>query len=139
MKSQTLAKLNALYEQFGVVPNPQLKDREDHLSVELEFMQLLAAKEAYAEENGHGGDKLALCRGAQKKFLENHLGLWGRAFSGRLDAHTGGRRFYGALARLLDAYLEHEIREIGLPPGPIPPLADADAENEDETCPESPL
>ena len=78
-KSHTLADLSTFYQAFGVSINPELKDRLDHISVEMEFMHLLTLKEAYARGNGHGEDKALLCRQAQEKFLANHLGTWIKA------------------------------------------------------------
>ncbi len=115
-KSHTLADLSTFYQAFGVSLNPELKDRLDHISVEMEFMHLLTLKEAYARENGHGEDKALLCRQAQEAFLANHLGTWIRGFAERLGRKTGGAGVYGALARLLDAHMDAEFLRFRLDP-----------------------
>lgn len=83
-KSQTLADLSTFYQAFGVGLNPDLKERLDHISVEMEFMSLLTAKEAYAYLHDHGEDKAALCQRAQKGFLATHLAVWIKTFVHRL-------------------------------------------------------
>ncbi len=108
-KSHTLADLSTFYQAFGVSLNPELKDRLDHVSVEMEFMHLLTLKEAYARGNGHGEDKALLCRQAQETFLANHLGTWIKRFSDRVARKTGGSGVYGALAGFLDAHMDAEF------------------------------
>lgn len=108
-KSGALSDLSSFYAAFGVKPNPELKDRVDHISVEMEFMQLLTAKEAYADLQGHGEDKVLLCREAQAAFLTNHLANWVEAFAHRLAAKAGGDGIYGPLAHLLKFHMEREL------------------------------
>ncbi len=92
-KSGSLADLKGFYASFGVEPNPDLKDRLDHIGVELEFMHLLTLKEAYAHLHGDGVDKVAICREAQENFVANHLVHWVKALAKRLSQKTGGRGF----------------------------------------------
>src|SRR3972149_2671778 len=47
-KTQCLADNAGFLRAFGLAPAPGLTDRLDHISVELEFLHVLAAKEAYA-------------------------------------------------------------------------------------------
>ncbi|MBI3091166.1 MAG: molecular chaperone TorD family protein [Candidatus Tectomicrobia bacterium] len=133
-KVQTLAELKGVYEHFGLAPNPDLKDRPDHISVELEFMQALTAKEAYARLQNHGDDKISLCREAQKCFLEQHLAGWTRRFARALAGKTQRQGVYGALALLLGAYMERELQEFGLTPSLLPVLTDIEEEG-DAGCP----
>jgi DMSO reductase family type II enzyme chaperone len=106
-KSQSLADIAGFYRAFGVDLAPDLNDRLDHISVELEFMQLLCAKEAYALAHGHSTEKLALCRDAQSAFLGQHLGCWALGFAGRLR-HKAGPSLHGLAAELLQAFLRGE-------------------------------
>ncbi len=115
-KSHTLADLSAFYQAFGVSLNPELKDRLDHISVEMEFMHLLTLKEAYARGNGHGEDKALLCRQAQETFLANHLGTWIKRFADRVARKTGGSGVYGSLAGLLEAHMDAEFLRFRLDP-----------------------
>ncbi len=127
-KSGVLAGLSSFYAAFGVKPNPDLKDRVDHISVEMEFMQLLTAKEAYADLQDHGEDKVLVCREAQAAFLTNHLANWVEAFAHRLSAKAGGDGIYGPLAHLLKFHMERELRLFALddPPDQFPSEPEVD-------------
>jgi DMSO reductase family type II enzyme chaperone len=136
-KSQAIADLRGFYEAFGVGPNPLVKDRPDHISVELEFMHLLTLKEAHAIWHRHGWDKVQLCRKAQESFLANHLGGWAGAFLGRLMARCEGEGLYGALGRALEAQMASELAMFNIEPGvPRPQAAPAapGVEDEAEAC-----
>src|SRR3990172_7219059 len=80
-QSQELADLAGFYRAFGLrVGRSQsqggtVRERPDHIAVELEFMYLLALKEAYAAENGMP-EQAEICRETQRKFLSDHLGIW---------------------------------------------------------------
>lgn len=131
-KSDALADLGSFYAAFGVKPNPELKDRVDHISVEMEFMQLLTAKEAYADLQDHGDDKVLLCREAQVAFLTNHLANWVEAFAHRLAAKADGNGIYGPLALLFKFHMERELRLFALdaPPDKFP----SEPEEDDLEC-----
>lgn len=118
-KSHTLADLRAFYNAFGVAPNPELKERQDHISVEMEFMSLLALKEAYALRNNHGEDKVALCRRAQESFLSNHLANWVGIFAQRLTKKAGGEGVYVSLAHLLNIHMTSEFQRFHLDATPL--------------------
>ena len=47
-KSQSLADIAGFYQAFGVDLAPDLNDRLDHISVELEFMQRVSQREVRA-------------------------------------------------------------------------------------------
>ncbi len=138
-KSQTLAHLNAFYAAFGVEANPDLKERTDHISVELEFMHLLTMKEAHAQLNNHGPDKVLLCRDAQKAFLEGHLAPWIKSFVKRVSRKAGGEGAYGALAHLLDVHMSDECRIFGLRPAPSHQTIIPVVQEEDLDCAECPV
>jgi DMSO reductase family type II enzyme chaperone len=115
-KSHTLADLSTFYGAFGVSLNPDLKDRLDHLSVEMEFMHLLTLKEAIARIKDHGDDKVLVCRQAQEAFLANHLATWVMDFTKRLVGKTGCGGSYAAVAGLLEAHMDAEFRTFHLEP-----------------------
>ncbi len=133
-KSQALADLNAFYAAFGVRVHPELKDRLDHISVELEFMHLLTLKEAYALQRGHGEDRALLCRQAQERFLASHLANWVMAFAGRLARKTRGQGFFGAVERLLSTHMDSEFRRAALEATPLAPVHAAEAPGEEVRC-----
>jgi hypothetical protein len=64
-----LADLAAFYRAFGLEVAEDADERHDHICLELEFMCVLAAKEAYALEHQLDAEVLTLCRDAQKRFL----------------------------------------------------------------------
>ena len=111
-----LADLAAFYRAFGVEVTEDAGERHDHICLELEFMCVLAAKEAYALEHQLDADQLAQCRDAQKKFLREHLGRWTPAFTRRLAAATSEPTL-SALAAFTRAFIESECARFGVKPG----------------------
>ncbi len=111
-----LADLAAFYRAFGLEPADDADERHDHLCLELEFMCVLAAKEAYALKHQLDPEELSLCRDAQKRFLREHLGRWTPAFARRL-ARMAGDNALGALAHLTRAFIEAECARYGIAPG----------------------
>jgi DMSO reductase family type II enzyme chaperone len=111
-----LADLAAFYRAFGMEVSGNAGERQDHLGVELEFMCVLAAKEAYALEHRLAGSELEICRDAQKKFLREHLGRWAPAFTRRL-ARSVGHGPLAALAHLTRAMVETDCARFGFAPG----------------------
>ncbi len=127
-KTQSLADNAGFLLAFGLAPAPGLTDRLDHIAVELEFLHVLAAKEAYALAQGHGEERLAIVRDAMRKYFGQHLGRWAPAFAARLESKAQGGP-YAALARLLAAFVEEEMRALDVAPvpataGPVAPQSD---------------
>jgi DMSO reductase family type II enzyme chaperone len=111
-----LADLAAFYQAFGLEVADDADERHDHICLELEFMCVLAAKEAYAVEYQLDAGDLALCRDAQKKFLRQHLGRWAPAFTRRLASMTG-ESLLGALATFTRVFIEAECARFSVTPG----------------------
>jgi putative dimethyl sulfoxide reductase chaperone len=111
-----LADLAAFYRAFGLEVASEADERHDHLGLELEFMCVLAAKEAYALEHQLDPEELLICRDAQKRFLRDHLGRWTPAFARRL-ARMAGDNALGALANFTRAWVEVECARYGVSPG----------------------
>jgi DMSO reductase family type II enzyme chaperone len=111
-----LADLAAFYHAFGLELAAEAAERHDHLCIELEFMSVLAGKEAYALEHQLDAAELAMGRSAQKKFLHEHLGRWAPAFSRRLAIQAADTPL-AAAAGLLRAFLESECARFGVTPG----------------------
>lgn len=116
-KSQCLADTAGFYQAFGLTLAPDLAERADHITVELEFLHVLAAKEAYALAQNHGSDRLAIVRDAIRRYLQDHLARWVPAFAARLESKANDG-FYAALARLLSAFVAEEALRFGVTPGP---------------------
>lgn len=111
-----LADLAAFYRAFGLEVTEDAGERHDHICLELEFMCVLAAKEAYALDQRLDAGQLAQCRDAQRKFLREHLGRWTPAFARRLAAATNEPTLR-ALAQFTRAFVESECVRFGVNPG----------------------
>ncbi|MFQ5933120.1 MAG: molecular chaperone [Dehalococcoidia bacterium] len=133
-KAQTLADLNSFYQAFGMKLNPELKDRPDHLSVEMEFMGLLALKEAYARARNHGRSKVSICRRAQRRFLDQHLSTWVKGFARRLNRKAAPGGIYLSLSALLDVFIDCELHAFRIDVGPIPEITPTSPPEGDVTC-----
>lgn len=127
-----IGDVTGFYTAFGLGPARAHPERADHVAVECEFMAFLALKEACAAE-AHGAEKADLCRDASRKFLEEHLGRFGRAFAARMGRRTKDP-FYVAAARLLDDVIVADAARLGIVAGPLElPLRD-DAGTSDDLC-----
>ena len=112
-----LADLAAFYSAFGLEITNDAAERQDHVCLELEFMSVLAAKEAYALEHQLDSEQLALCRDAQKLFLREHLGRWTPAFTRRLSKMVGEESPLGALADFTREFVAAECARFDITPG----------------------
>lgn len=104
-----LADTAGFYRAFGVEVEPGT-ERPDHLSVELEFMHLLAIKEALAEERGES-ERAALCREAAVSFLREHLGRWAGKVRDRLEEGCG--TVYPRAAAVLEGFVALDTELLG--------------------------
>lgn len=111
-----LADLAAFYRAFGVEPTPDAHERMDHICFELEFMAVLAAKEAYALQQVPNAEQLEACVAAQKDFLREHLGRWTPAFARRLSASATASPL-GELARFTESFINDECGRFSVTPG----------------------
>ncbi|MCH7705452.1 MAG: molecular chaperone TorD family protein [Chloroflexi bacterium] len=138
-QTRTLVDLSAFYKAFGVQASEDVKERWDHISIEMEFMQLLVIKEAYARENGHGEDKVRLCRDAQEAFLRDHLATWVNSFIRRASRKAGAESAYGLLVGLLKAHLDTEFNDFQIKSAPSHQLILPQADVDDLNCEECPV
>src|SRR5262249_19123474 len=102
---------------FGLEVTPDAGERQDHICLELEFMSVLAAKEAFALEHQLDDEALALCADTNRKFLREHLTRWAPAFTRRLARMTGAEGTLGVLANLTRAFVAVECARYGVIPG----------------------
>jgi len=111
--TQQMADAAGFYHAFGLEQNREEPERQDHISVELEFMAHLI----WLELQAPSPENAATCRDAQKKFLEEHLAWWAPGFAGllRRQARQG---FYAALAPALASFLAGERARLGVRPSP---------------------
>lgn len=114
-KTQNLADNAGFLAAFGLAPASGVADRLDHIAIELEFLHVLAAKQAYAIARRHGEERLAIVRDATRNYLRDHLGRWAPAFAARLESKAQAG-LYAALARLLAVFVAEEMRGLGVTP-----------------------
>lgn len=112
-----LADIAGFYRAFGVEPAGAQPESEDHVVPELEFVSVLALKEAWALDAGRNED-VAITRDAAGKFLTEHLGRWAPAFAAEL-AGASALPYYAAAARLLAEWMRAEIATLGATPSPV--------------------
>ena len=115
-QAHQLADLAGFYAAFGLALAEAEHERADHISCELEFMEFLARKEAYALEAGDGVMLQGTRRGA-RLFLQEHLGRFGRAFGLSLQ-EAAPHGFHAGLGRLLHDFLLLDSRRQGIETGP---------------------
>lgn len=110
-----LSDLGAFFAAFGLELVSDAAERIDHISIQLEFMSVLAAKESHALER-RDDEAFAMVRDAQKKFLREHLARWSPAFARRLARMAEGTPL-GTAARLLGAFVKVECARLDISPG----------------------
>lgn len=113
MQTQELGDIAGFYKAFGLSSSENEKERPDHISVEMEFMSFLVYKESFASAN-HKEEQVQLCRKAQAKFTEDHIGRWAPIFASSLAEKTKG--FYSELANLLYLFIQAESNYLGVKP-----------------------
>ena len=125
-QSQELGDIRGFYEAFGIRPR-RGGERPDHVACELEFLALLAFKEATALATGDS-ERGVLCRDAAARFLGDHAGRWLPALAGRIAqrAPSGG---YASAAAIAAALVASHAREVGsvlvpLDPDDLVPITD---------------
>jgi TorA maturation chaperone TorD len=135
VQTDLMADAAGFYRAHGVrvgMPQPQ---RADHITVELEFMALLARKEAAALER-EMPDGAAICRETGDAFLRDHLGCWGIGFGMRIE-HVATAPYLVAAGRLLATWLEIELAVREVAPAErfdAPKVIDADDATEDDVA-----
>jgi DMSO reductase family type II enzyme chaperone len=96
------------YRFFGLKVDDGTHELPDHVTVELEFMQIMAFTEGMARARDM--DTLPLLR-AQRDFLERHPGKWWPLLRRKLPAQQPGP-FFDALVSLTGALLAADQRYV---------------------------
>lgn len=136
-QSQEMADIAGFYRAFGFTSGGSRRERPDHIAVELEFMHVLALKEAIACETGVQ-EHVEVSLDAQRSFIREHLGSWTGLFAQALTKTTGEGP-YAYLARFAAAFVQADAALLGvtLEPRPLaavhptPPPGDISC----ESCP----
>jgi len=134
-KSRDLADIAGFYKAFGLDLKEGAAEPCDHIRIELEFMSVLALKEAYFLESGDR-EGLEVTIEAQQSFLKAHLGRWAPFFCERL-IEASGSYFYGALAAATSAVVLADLTELQVEPIPLftGPVLPPQPLEEGMTCP----
>lgn len=119
-----LADIAGFYRAHGLRAGGSARERLDHITVELEFMTVLARKQVFALEDGRIEDS-DICRETASLFLSDHLGCWAPAF-GRRAATVTASPWYRHLGLLLAEWVEADASASGVVPvevvdEPLPP------------------
>jgi TorA maturation chaperone TorD len=119
---QQLADIAGYYFAFGLHPVAATDTRADHIACECEFMDFLSRKQAHLLDHADAGadvsETLEVTEIAERSFLREHLGRFGRAFAARV-ATEDGDGYFGALGRLLLAFVDAECARVGVEAGPV--------------------
>lgn len=93
----------AIYRAAGLDKQDSWKEGEDHISLELEFEQILAARTAEALEKGDQDQAVVLLK-TQKNFLDDHLAAWAPMMTADMKRFAN-TDLYRGLAFLTDGFL----------------------------------
>lgn len=113
-QADLIADIAGFYRAHGLRAGGSERERPDHIVVELEFMSVLARKEAAAVRAGND-DHVAVCRETSALFLAEHLGCWAPAF-GRRAAFISASAWYRALGELTAIWIERDMEHLGVTP-----------------------
>lgn len=133
-KAAHLADIAGFYLAFGLQPSSTDAHPEDHVSLELEFMSVLALKEAYALVEGWR-ERLDVTREAQAGFIRDHLGTWIDAMAEQLQT-CHPHPFYATLGEALQRLVRSEAGRLNVSPIAVRGrLADPEVGGEALECP----
>ncbi len=125
-QSQELGDIRGFYEAFGVRPR-RGGERPDHLASELEFVSLLALKEATALAQGDA-ERREICDAATTAFLKDHLGRWLPALASRIARRVPDSGYAAAAAIATSLVADHArdrgARPVVLGPDDLIPITD---------------
>lgn len=102
-------RVKRFIESTGFEYRDEYRDLPDHVSVELELMHHLAAREAQALEEADG-EVAAHCRRVGTEFLTGHLVAWIPEFC-RRTAKDATLPFYREMAGLLTDFIQSEAEQ----------------------------
>lgn len=116
-QSQEMADIAGFYRAFGFTLGNEKRERPDHLAVELEFIHILALKEAYALDNGIL-EHVEICQAAQAEFLQSHLGRWvglfAQSVAHNLQAQNLPGSVYQTLSQFANAFVQTDAERLGV-------------------------
>ena len=103
-------EVREFYGKAGIKKNPDLKEPDDHIGIELAFMVNLCSQAKVALKNDKKEEVLSLLE-RQKQFLQNHLLTWVPSLC--KDIQTAAQTdFYKSLAALLNSWISSDSQEL---------------------------
>lgn len=119
-KARQTADISGFYSAFGLAVSSARPTLHDFIGSELEFMSMLARKEAYAATR-NWTRRLQVTEQAETSFLRDHLGRWDRTLctdieTALADDGDATARFYTVLAQLCEQFVEDELRRFRVRP-----------------------
>jgi DMSO reductase family type II enzyme chaperone len=112
-----MADVAGFYNAFGVEVDSS-GERSDHITAELEFMNLLAVKECIALQEEGRGEHAEVCRDASRSFLRDHLGRWAPRL-GECLAEAPGDPVYSTAGRLLGGFVAFDADRLDAQNAPV--------------------
>lgn len=109
-----IADIAGFYRAHGLRAGGEERERPDHVVTELEFMAVVARKEAMAMRSGDM-DNASVCSDTSATFLQDHLGCWAPAFGWRAAA-VSSSPWYSALGELLALWVPEDMDGFGVEP-----------------------
>lgn len=104
--AEVLGDLRLVYDRYRLEPTTAVADTLDHVSIQLEVMSALCAREADALVEGNDR-RLDLTLANQLEFIETHLGVWLPAFVDRI-ASVETAPFYATLGPAVASFVHHD-------------------------------
>jgi TorA maturation chaperone TorD len=98
------------YRQVGLEPSPEVKERLDYISVEMDFIRELALREAVAWESGDETTAVSLLA-TQETFMHQHLGNWAPDFIEKALEHAK-TDFYRGHLYMLRGFINNERQDL---------------------------
>ncbi|MCX7960644.1 MAG: molecular chaperone TorD family protein [Burkholderiales bacterium] len=123
-RSAELADIGGFYAAFGFAIADADRQPPDHLCTQLEFSSLLLVKIAWGVRDGWT-ERGRIAEAALRRFLEDHLGRWTRAFCDEVGL-AAARSPYRESTALLDGALAAAMRRLQVAPTPLRGLAPPD-------------
>ncbi len=113
-QTELLADIAGFYRAQGLRAGGDERERPDHVTVELEFMAVVARKELGALLDDRVDDA-GTCADMSSLFMRDHLGCWAPAF-GRRAAAIAPSPWYRCLGTLLASWVEVDAKAGGVVP-----------------------
>ena len=110
LMQEARAEVLAIYRANNLKKDPSWKDCEDHIALELEFMQVMADRTAQALEQDDVTAATAMLQ-TQRAFVKNHLANWVPILAGEIKLFSQ-TDFYLGLVELTLGFVQIEVETL---------------------------